>query len=136
MLAYLYPVKRRIAILLVGIYLFSFSELSQFLKLPVLVQHFVEHQTQDSSITFWAFIKEHYNGKFEIDDDYHRDSQLPFRTTDCAAYNIVVLSDAPVTPDFLHHSISFTRNFVLRNDEQIYSAATSDIFQPPRSNPL
>ena len=100
--------------------------------MPVLFAHFSEHQTIDPSTTFWGFIKEHYQGKFELDEDYQRDNQLPFRTADCIA-NALSVCEMPATTieveikEFVHRT-----EFININDNDIPHRSTTDVFQPPR----
>lgn len=51
----------------------------QLAKLPVLVEHFREHQCLDEQITFLDFLAMHYWGNDLNDNDDARDNQLPFK---------------------------------------------------------
>lgn len=97
----------------------------------MLMQHFVEHQAFEPNTTFWDFIKEHYNGKFEVDEDYERDSQLPFRTSDYVSYSITITETPPqielVCPDF-----PLVSKYHITNDESHLFGLVADIWQPPR----
>lgn len=57
-------------------------ELHQMHKLPVLFQHFAEHQQRDASVGFIAYLSMHYWGQDMNDDDDSRDQQLPFKKLD------------------------------------------------------
>jgi hypothetical protein len=131
MMPYLSPVKKAIAVLLVSIYTVSFSELPQLLKIPILVQHFLEHKQQDPKTTFWAFIKEHYQGKFEMDADYKRDNQLPFRTANFIS-NTIVIFDPPDPIEIPVSVPALKQEFTLFNDDNNPVSSFQDIFQPPR----
>lgn len=113
--------------------MFSFAEFHNLLKIPVLVDHFTEHNKQDNAISFWSFIKLHYFDAFVVDDDYHEDRQLPFRDTDCGlvvstsicAFSPLVMEiDPPAEPlrEFHHFNVGHAPQFT-----------SFDIFQPPRS---
>ncbi len=110
----------------------SFSELPQILKVPVLVQHFLEHRSADPGITFWAFIKEHYQGKIELDEDYKRDNELPFRTTNIIT-NTIVFFDPPTIVDVPGSVPEIKQEFPLFNDTNNPISSPGDIFQPPRA---
>ena len=75
-------VKNKLSIFLLIIYLFSFTELSQLLKLPMLVKHFIEHTKSDPVMTFSTFIKLHYLNGSSKDADYEKDMKLPFKSVD------------------------------------------------------
>lgn len=118
--------------LLVAIYSLTLTEFHQLLKIPALVEHYVEHHQEDPSLSLLGFLKMHYPGKFLVDDDYSKDQQLPFRSSDCSvttAFFVVLPSigqvDHPVYPE--------PRQEFLPQKENAYSFLNSrDIFQPPR----
>ena len=101
--------KKTIAIFFLITYLPTYSEFGQLLKRPQLVQHFKEHQLLDPAISAYQFLEIHYSGIFNVDDDFQKDQQLPFRTSACMSHSIVVC-EAP----------------------SLFGAY--DIFQPPRDN--
>ena len=56
--------RNRIAIFFLLIFAFATTELGQFFKLPLLVQHFYTHQSRES-VTLLDFLAEHYVGNHE-----------------------------------------------------------------------
>ncbi len=122
------------AILLIGTYLFSSTELAQLLKLPVLVEHYKEHKLQNPTITFWGFLNLHYNNGNKMDDDYDKDMKLPFKTVSDIASSFVssvppsTFSVAP-QPDLeytiIKQKYSYSSNLLL----PMFSAS---IWQPPK----
>jgi hypothetical protein len=84
--------KRIIALAFLSMYLISTTELHQFLKLPVLIDHFTEHKQKDTSLTLWKFLCIHYANNSVKDADYDKDSKLPFKTLDnCNSSNHITL---------------------------------------------
>jgi hypothetical protein len=84
--------KRFLAASLLLLYLFSTTELHQFLKMPLLIEHFAEHQQKDTSITFWHFLNLHYFNGDPNDADHDRDMKLPFKTHDnCSFTNLITI---------------------------------------------
>ncbi len=73
--------KKIIAISFLLVYLFSTTEAKQLLKLPLVFQHFKEHQKENKTISFLHFLKIHYLQGSPRDKDYNRDMQLPFKTS-------------------------------------------------------
>lgn len=61
--------------------LFSQTELHQLLKIPLLVQHLLEHKAENKELTIVQFIALHYFSDTSNDDD--RDMRLPFKTSYC-----------------------------------------------------
>lgn len=53
------------------------TEFGQFLKLPILVAHFIDHTNEEDDITFWNYLVHHYGGH-EMDEDWETDMKLPF----------------------------------------------------------
>ncbi len=56
--------------------------MGQLLKVPVLVEHFREHNAENSTMSLWDFMVIHYASKRVIDDDYEKDMKLPFKVID------------------------------------------------------
>lgn len=114
----------------------AFSEFHQFLRLPILVQHFVEHRLWNPDTSFLAFLEEHYIHQYIQDADYQRDNELPFR----AAENCVVTVSAAMTFECPQQPVMTiaaqlveTKNEFVSYDEDNHTLlSTADIFQPPR----
>lgn len=86
----------------------------------------------DQATTVWGFIKEHYQGKFVLDEDYKRDNQLPFRTANFVLNTTVII--APPVAIELPESIKiFEQEFAVFNDRNNPVSSLHDIFQPPRA---
>jgi hypothetical protein len=92
-------VKKLIAILLLSLYLVSTTELYQFLKMPVLIEHYLEHKGENPKITLVSFIKMHYDNPVK-DADYKTDQQLPFISHACHLVVVFTLA-SPFTLHFL-----------------------------------
>jgi len=58
-------------------YLVSTTELNQFLKLPILIEHYNEHHKLNPEMSLLAFFKTHYDHPVK-DADYKTDRKLPF----------------------------------------------------------
>lgn len=125
--------KKIIAISFLLIYLFSTTEFSQVLKLPVLWQHFQEHNAENRSISFIGFLQMHYFNGNPKDADYKKDMQLPFKTpTQCELTSI-----ATILPSINSEiSVPVYNNFKVTNppDETLLSGDfLSAIWQPPKA---
>jgi hypothetical protein len=131
---YIWDVKKAVAIFFMSIYMLSFSELHQFLRMPVLIQHFIEHRHEDPSISLLAFLNLHYIHQYIHDEDYQRDQQLPFRHADCSVIYTTVCCESPDnTPIELPARTTEIKNEFIRYDEDNHSLLSiADIFQPPR----
>lgn len=75
--------KKVFAITALVAILFSNTELNQFVKLPVLIHHYLEHLLADKQSLF-DFLGEHYAQSINHPDDQHHDHEnLPFKKHDC-----------------------------------------------------
>lgn len=125
--------KKGIAILFLSIYLCTVTEAHELLKLPVVFQHFIEHQSEDKNITVFQFLKIHYGQDDVQDDDYARDMQLPFKT----AGEFFTSSIAPFVP--LNSIIVLAYPSVFAGSQnkghtapKLHSNYQAHIWQPPK----
>ncbi len=58
----------------------SFFE--EVFKVPVLIQHFAEHQAINNDLTFSAFFEMHYGKPYEKQTGDERDNKLPYKKMD------------------------------------------------------
>lgn len=124
--------KRIAGIFLLSIYMLSFAEFHNLLKVPVLFEHFREHRQLEPSISFFSFIKLHYLDPIVVDDDYQRDQQLPFRDTDCCMMTVANACEClPITVEISKPAETITE-FHLFNEINKPRLISFDIFQPPR----
>jgi len=79
--------KKIVALLFISIYLFSTTEIHQFLKIPALFEHYNEHQSKDKALSFLSFLYKHYKENTK-DADYDKDLKLPFKTINNCAPSI------------------------------------------------
>lgn len=125
--------KKGIAILILSIYLCTITEAHELLKLPVIFQHFIEHQTKDNNITVFQFLKIHYGQTDVKDDDYARDMQLPFKTTGefftSSVSPFVPLNSIIVLP---YPSVFSENQYKSHHPLKFYSNYQVNIWQPPK----
>ncbi|MBS1739296.1 MAG: hypothetical protein JST88_02025 [Bacteroidetes bacterium] len=130
---YLCWVKRTIAIFFISVYLFSTTQMAELLKLPVLIQHFIEHQQEDHSISLLEFLEMHYGQPQPHDNDYARDMQLPFKVPVHSAlaymaYTVPNLMPLTVKSVFFEETHAVT----LHHSGEYSFRYLSLIWQPPR----
>jgi len=125
--------RRFLAIPLLAIYLLGTTDAYQLLKLPLLVEHYIQHRQENHALSLWGFIKTHYVDKTVIDADYNQDMKLPFKTNENDGC-LSLVKDLPVPI-----GIQFERppvpksDHILRNTALLYVRAPRSIFQPPRA---
>lgn len=111
------------------------TELYQLLKLPVLIEHFMEHKAQNKNITLFEFLCLHYAHGDVRDADYEKDMKLPFKThSNCFSTNIIAVVvnltpkiTLPVKSNFAELKI------IIPSEEITFSSLYhSNIWQPPK----
>lgn len=125
--------RKKIAILFLSIYLCSTTEAHELLKIPVVFQHFIEHQQEDPQISAIQFLQIHYLQGNVKDKDYDRDMQLPFKTAgeffSSSASAFVPFSSAI---QIQYPSLPVIKVWSLHQPSLIFSAYQVNIWQPPK----
>lgn len=125
--------KKPVAIFFLSIYAFSFVEFHQFLRIPVLIEHFAEHRQLDPGMSFISFIKEHYVGEIVVDEDFHRDNELPFRQAQYCISTGTITYECPETAiEIASNTKDISRHFIFYIEDKHSLLSAADIFQPPR----
>jgi hypothetical protein len=122
--------KKALSIWLLSIYVFSFTEFHHLLKLPILVEHFIEHRELTNEITFVEFLVLHYTTETTHDD---HDMQLPFKDFGhCVAVQTMVVPSCKIELNDelqLNHKIAY----VIFYKKFIPASYLSEIWQPPKA---
>jgi hypothetical protein len=127
--------KKIIAISLLISYQMATTELYQLLKLPILIEHFMEHQEQNKNITLIEFLCLHYANGDVRDADYEKDMKLPFKThsNNCSANIIAVVANATIKINFpVKSNFAELRVLIFSKEIAFSSLYLSNIWQPPR----
>jgi hypothetical protein len=115
-----------------ALYVCASTEAYQLLKLPALIDHFIQHCGEESETTLLGFLDEHYSGEVVYDDDWQQDMELPFKTCSFSPVSICP-TIAPefvklIVPEPVEIAIDFTPIIsYLQSKQQVIK-----IFQPPR----
>jgi hypothetical protein len=103
-------------------------------KLPVLVEHFVEHREKNRNLSFLDFLGMHYSQQNEKDGDYDRDMQLPFKSHDgCSTTTLSALLHNPPSELSNKPELSMACQYSEYSDEFLSQAYLASIWQPPKS---
>ncbi|MBK5279986.1 MAG: hypothetical protein JJE09_14095 [Bacteroidia bacterium] len=121
-------VKRLVAIGLLFSFLVSFTEFSEVLRLPLLIEHFTEHKSKVDDLSFWQFLVMHYETDVAHDD---QDMSLPFK--DCnhslTAQTVSLPSQKITLTELLEKTSIIHTSFYLLHEPKLLAG---DIFQPPK----
>ncbi|MBL0358958.1 MAG: hypothetical protein IPP72_19755 [Chitinophagaceae bacterium] len=104
------------------------------LKLPAFVAHFNEHKKEKNDMTLWQFLCIHYANGNKIDADHDKDMQLPFKTHDNCAAQIIISSPPTfycISTQRIHHTVEDVHYFP--HDVFVSSSFFANIWQPPKS---
>lgn len=109
-------------------YLTSFTEVHELLRLPVLLAHFEEHKSQVNDMSFVDFLLMHYKTDVAHDD---QDNQLPFKVPghSFAAISIALpVQKITICETATQLILSYTFDY----KESFFSSSLQAIFQPPK----
>jgi len=109
----------------------STTQLAQLLKMPVLIEHYMEHTKKDHDLSLWTFLVLHYD-HHEPDGDYDRDMQLPFMTVSDMAMIIGYFHPPLTLPAIRNEAAEDVLVSFNYRQPHIGSLYLSTIWQPPK----
>ncbi|NDC41408.1 MAG: hypothetical protein EBZ77_07655 [Chitinophagia bacterium] len=80
--------KRLLTILLLALFSFNTAGVGQLCKLPFLLQHYLEHRSEDPSITLADFLWQHYVTTDNHPDHTEKHRKLPFKSGHSVSFSI------------------------------------------------
>ena len=128
-----FELKKLLTIFLLIMYLFSTTEAHQLLKLPVVFEHYAEHKTENSNISFLEFLDMHYMHGNPNDKDRDRDMQLPFKTSDYCACAVTAFVSLIQQISIGNPDKIINLQYRIPKNDFINSSYLSNIWQPPKS---
>jgi hypothetical protein len=127
-------VKKISAIFFFTVYLLSTTEAHQLLKLPVIFEHFSEHQQENNNITALEFLSIHYLHGSPKDKDYDRDMQLPFKTSnDCIASISPAFIPLMIQAAVLDCIEIVSEKKFIHKGQFVSASYPANIWQPPKT---
>ena len=124
--------KKSVLILFVLVYLMTYTDMGQLLKLPTLISHYFQHQNQNKNVDFIDFIAMHYGGGDDgntKDDDI--DKQFPFHNYE---YNSSLIVFATMTKSAVYDRLVyfFQNKFINREINPKTVKHSRKIIRPPK----
>lgn len=117
-----------------SVYLISFTELNQLMKLPVFVNHFFVHKGKDARLTLTAFIKMHYTHEDDNDGDRDEDMKLPFKThAGCSSIGFTSNIHQSLDELFIAPFGEEKNTYANHQEQFLTSAYLASIWQPPKT---
>lgn len=124
--------KKYLSILFLSVYLLSITQLGELIKLPLLVEHYMEHKQQNSNLTILNFLHIHYQAQHVFDADYDKDMKLPFKShtpiSSVVFYPLIQEYKTIQKVDF-----KYKKEFLYTYSFSYSSISLSSIWQPPRN---
>ena len=109
---------------------------AELCKLPWLVEHFFEHRSGSSELSFLDFIQLHYGEKYQAHESAHNHSKLPGKSGADHAHFMACGCNFSALPAALAFSLRMPVNMhraLVPADKQLHSSnLSSGIWQPPR----
>jgi hypothetical protein len=123
--------RKKLAILLISLHLLGNTEAGQVFKIPLLLEHYSQHQKENQSLGFIDFFVMHYGGDDGTDTDNDQDQQLPchniHHNTICIAYSPMIKA-VPDNTIYLWE----TRSYRSHLSGPIPDIPLPVVLQPPR----
>ena len=120
--------NKSIALFLITIFLCANTSLGQLLKIPNLIEHYIEHKNEVNSNSFVEFIKLHYSQNSENNQKEHQN--LPFKTFENTTNILFVSSILGFQLEIIKPLISVKKTFFYKNCFK--SNLFTSIWLPPK----
>lgn len=126
--------KNKIVLLSLFAYLSASTCFGEFLKVPILFKHFIEHKSLNQEISFTKFLYQHYQDDDGDDNDNDRDKQLPFKSIEPfnVAVNTGLIYNSSIKFKLAPLVSKADLQFANYQDLKIPSPFLSTIWQPPK----
>ena len=106
--------------------------MGELLKLPFLIQHFLEHHADDAGKSFLTFLHEHYSIEKNDDAQHKEHEKLPFKSHHPLAAQSQVFCLSSLNFECKPDSPIIIKEQNIHQEHFHYSSALSRIWQPPR----
>jgi len=124
-------VNKKAAYIFLAIYLLGATELSQLLKIPLLIEHYTEHKLDNGNLSLLSFMYMHYVGDDGDTTDEQKDQNLPFKSAHFEMQNTVVFSVFKYElPKIFVNMIRSV--WPVMQSNSLSSIALGSLFRPPR----
>lgn len=128
----MYGLRKFISIFFLAVYLLSTTQMFELLKMPLLVEHYIEHKEENKNLSFLDFLEFHYLYGNPKDADYDKDMKLPFKTISCLGNSTSIF--IPQTGTDINKITSFVDDYKGSSEYSFHYTRSffSSIWQPPK----
>ena len=122
--------KNLILIISSVIFLSSSTELHELFRLPLLLEHYSKHCSEDRHLSLIDFLEIHYSANHPNDQDDDDDNQLPFKSKG----NLIHVDTGVSFPWEAEEKQNFfpAKNLIILYAEDVPVNRSFSIFRPPR----
>jgi hypothetical protein len=126
--------KGFIALFLLLIYIQPAESIRELFKLPLLLEHYYDHRTENGDPGLVGFLVDHYCTEDGTDQDADEDSKLPFKSTEQLTNPGTIALLFPVSAEMLvRPALLPVTKYLILDDANIPSGFLDSIWQPPRN---
>lgn len=105
----------------------------QLMKIPVLIDHYKEHQQNKRDLSIVDFLIMHYAKSNDNDQDAEKDQQLPFKSHhDCVNASVFIPGNNSSFDSWISEFSPEEKNYSVSSDRHFNSSYLSNIWQPPK----
>lgn len=124
--------KKTLSIIILFAYLSSYTEFRELLKLPLLLEHYSEHNSKDINLSFSDFLYMHYIHAHDADGDDEKDKNLPFKSHNGCSSNFSSNLYAQQQTIDIKPFITELINSISCSEDYYYPSFSASIWQPPK----
>ena len=122
---------RKVCLYILIVFIWAEStSFDQLLKLPVLFEHFKEHQLKNHHVGLLEFISMHYWGHDMDDTDNDRDMQLPFKKVNINTHYLL-FARLNQAPRIIAAEQTVLQTFTIYKDQYHPDPDLTSPFRPP-----
>lgn len=121
--------RKACALFLLLLYLLTNTEMHQFVRLPILLDHYQEHRALKNDISFLEYLSLHY---FTYDEHNHNHQDLPFKHGHCTVIHMVLAVVPNVTPADFNAEEPVHNENISPEPQFHFSSLLASIWQPPK----
>ncbi|MBK8521114.1 MAG: hypothetical protein WAT20_08370 [Ferruginibacter sp.] len=126
-------IRKIAAFILLSVYLFTATAITELFKLPVLISHYYGHREENKSMNLSSFLIQHYYYEDGTDKDVEEDNKLPFKSPENAgSVTFISLSPPNVQYCITDTNEGIKKIFGMYTPPFLPSQYLNTIWQPPR----
>ena len=124
--------KKVLTLSFVALFIANVFELHQLAKLPALVHHYFEHNSENEQQSFADFFAEHYFDQQSHTTQNHKHDDFPFKSTDCSSFHAAIVFVQMIHANHYQPSLFFTSLIKETQPDLYLQNFVGKIWQPPK----